>query len=333
DAIEGALYVLLAVGHVSARLGGQAFDPKQQDRGKLRQADFRCEKVTVTTIQKLAVRKLITDGGIPCKPGEELSSLDAYLNKLLELAKAAGGDPPQPPPPSSMHIQELMHFSGNEQLVAVFDKSDQLGKEATAWAKTADAIKKALPAWNALQGLMRHAIGLPGIDDIRQQADAIMARRQLLEDPDPVTPVAATVAKELRAALVNLHDTFDTQFNKLLGELGNDQSWQRLTPEQRHAILTPPGLTGVPDINVSGKAELLASLDKMNLAQWRDRRDSLSQRFHAAKVEAAKQFEPKARSMKTPSATLHNTTELDQWLGDVRGRIEEALKDGPVIIQ
>jgi hypothetical protein len=42
--------------------------------------------------------------------------------------------------------------------------------------------------------------------------------------------------------------------------------------------------------------------------------------------------EPKAQRLVLPGATIHNATELDQWLAGARKQVEEKLKDGPVIL-
>jgi superfamily II RNA helicase len=41
-------------------------------------------------------------------------------------------------------------------------------------------------------------------------------------------------------------------------------------------------------------------------------------------------IEPKVVYVALPSATIHNGTELDAWLAQVRKQIQERLKDGPV---
>jgi hypothetical protein len=43
-------------------------------------------------------------------------------------------------------------------------------------------------------------------------------------------------------------------------------------------------------------------------------------------------LEPKAQRVVLPAATIHNTTELDQWLAGVRKQVEEKLKEGPVTL-
>ena len=58
----------------------------------------------------------------------------------------------------------------------------------------------------------------------------------------------------------------------------------------------------------------------------------MPQRFSRALDEASRLLEPKAHRVVLPSATIHNGTELDQWLAGARTQVEDKLKDGPVIL-
>ena len=60
--------------------------------------------------------------------------------------------------------------------------------------------------------------------------------------------------------------------------------------------------------------------------------DAVPQRFSRALDEASRLLEPKAQRMVLLGATIHNATELDEWLAGVRKNVEEKLKDGPVIL-
>jgi hypothetical protein len=71
----------------------------------------------------------------------------------------------------------------------------------------------------------------------------------------------------------------------------------------------------------------------MSLEMWQTRCDALPQRFQKAQRGAAKLIEPKVVYVTLPSATIHNDTELDAWLGNAKRTIEQALTSGPVAIQ
>jgi hypothetical protein len=113
----------------------------------------------------------------------------------------------------------------------------------------------------------------------------------------------------------------------LSATLGSPQS---ASDKQRQSILAQNGLTTVPGIKVGTETEVIASLEAISLEMWEANRDALPQRFQNAQREAAKLLEPKVVYVTLPSATIHNDTELQTWLAQVRKQVQEKLKDGPV---
>ncbi len=91
DAVDAALLVLLHGNHVSASANGTPVALTTLDKPKIAQAEFRREGVTVTTLQRIAVKNLLQGMNIPLKPGEEAVGLRRYVDGLIDLAKAAGG--------------------------------------------------------------------------------------------------------------------------------------------------------------------------------------------------------------------------------------------------
>jgi hypothetical protein len=104
----------------------------------------------------------------------------------------------------------------------------------------------------------------------------------------------------------------------------------KVTEKDQQGILARNGLAAVPGIQVGTESELVASLNGTSLEMWQANCDALPQRFQKAQREAAKLIEPKVVYVALPSATIHNGTELDAWLAQVRKQIQERLKDGPV---
>ena len=66
---------------------------------------------------------------------------------------------------------------------------------------------------------------------------------------------------------------------------------------------------------------------------FRDRIAALPSRFSKALEDAAKLLEPKTRALKLPSRTLKTAQDVDAWLQDAKTTLNNALKDGPVIVQ
>ncbi len=68
DAVDAALISLFGAGHLRATADGVALRPLSLDQGKVPATDFRVESATIDTRQRLKLRKLFQDTGIPCKP-------------------------------------------------------------------------------------------------------------------------------------------------------------------------------------------------------------------------------------------------------------------------
>ena len=108
--------------------------------------------------------------------------------------------------------------------------------------------------------------------------------------------------------------------------------WSRLSDEQRATLATTCQLTPPAKEAIGTDDEILAALRASTLADRRNLLDAVPQRFSRALDEASRLLEPKAQRVVLPGATIHNATELDQWLADARKQVEEKLKDGPVIL-
>ncbi len=333
DAIDGALLLLSVAGHLRVTQNGQPFDPRQLDHAKIGVCDFRTEHVTISAAQKLAVRKLFQAAGVGCKPGEEAAAAPEFITRAIELAESAGGDPPRPAQPVVGTIKEIKALGGNEQLAKLHEERDALTKDLAAWSKDAKSIQDRLPRWTSLNHLADHANALPEAAEVRQQMQTIEAERQLLADPEPVAPLCDQLTQILRDKLTAHHTRYQQLHQDGMAALKQSDAWSKLSDEQRGSILGKHGLTSVPGIKVGTEAEVITSLEAMNLEMWQARCDALPQRFQQAQREAAKLIEPKVVYMTLPPATIHNDAELDAWLTKVKEQVQEKLKDGPVAIE
>jgi hypothetical protein len=330
DAIDGALVLLSATGHLRVTQNGQPFDPRQLDHAKIGICDFRTEHVTVSAQQKLAIRKLFQAAQVGCKPGEEAAVAPEFIAKVIELAEAAGGDAPGPEKPNLATILEIKALTGNEQLVKLYDVRDALTQNLADWAKVAKAIHEKLPRWNSLAALAAHAAKLPEADDTREQMQTVKDERQLLAVPDPVAPLCDKLTQILRDKATAHHSRFQQLHKDGTNGLKSSEAWLKLTEAQRKTILDQNGLATVPGIKVGTEAEVIASLGSMSLEMWQAQCDALPQRFQKAQRDAAKMIEPKVVYVTLPSATIHNAAELEAWLDQAKEQIQEKLKDGPV---
>jgi hypothetical protein len=229
-------------------------------------------------------------------------------------------------------LEDLSHLSGNEQLLALHDQRDALTNQAAQWQTRRELIQQRLPRWETLAKLYNFAATLPVADEVKPQIDAVRENRSLIVDPDPVPPLCDTLNQALREELVKLHATYCATYAEQLAALTSTDAWQRITDEQRASILAAHSLGQKPTIAVGTEKELLDTLGRGSLADWRTRRAALPQRFSDALMEAARLLEPKASRVKLPGATLTTEAEVDQWLAKTRAVIVAKLEDGPVII-
>lgn len=334
DAVDGGLQCLLISGDVRAQDDrGQTIDPRELARKDIGKTFFKMESANVTAPQKIQIRKLFQKAGFSnIKQGEEITKAPAFLQKMAELADAAGGDAPRPETPDTTQLGELRLLAGNELLLAIYSAREELSKQLEAWQSTAKAIANRLPLWEQLEGLADSGRDLPDFDVIHSQVEAIRKNRQLLDDPDPITPLIQSLTDALRQELNRQKEEWNKAWSYGETRLDNDVNVQAMEPEQRYSIRKPHQLTedAVPSIEVGDTKTILKTLSKTTLSALKDRIAALPSRFDAALLDAAKVMEPEVQEVRLESKTLKDETEIDHWLQEVRQKLLAKLKDGPV---
>ncbi|MCG9093543.1 BREX system P-loop protein BrxC [Laribacter hongkongensis] len=333
DAIDGALYALLAAGHIKATdAASKAVDAKSLDRAKLTQASFQRESVNITPPQLIKIRSLFSAVGVPCQPKEELTKVPALLAKLRDQASKAGGQAPAPEAPKLAPLEAIEAQTGNAQLLELFTRHDEIVGLSKAWTKTADDIAKRLPVWRKLTELLCHAKALGPYAALKAEVDAIEAQRTLLVDPDPVRPLLDKTVDLLRQALNAKLETFEQTFQQQQAQLQADADWNKLTDAQRtdlranHNLLAPSALPlGTPE-------ELQDALDNCDLDHWVSKTQALPSRFEAARHAAVQLLKPNVVHVALPKRTLNDEAELKAWLAEVEALLNVKLKQGPVAL-
>jgi hypothetical protein len=337
DAIDGGLQVLLVAGLIRALNDkGQPVDPKELERRNIGKTTFKQEATTITAPQRIQIRKVMQKLGLAnIKQGEELMRVPGFLQKLTELAQSAGGDAPLPVRPNTQSIDEVRLMQGNEQLLAIYNKRDELTANIDQWDATAKKIQERLPLWRSLQNLLKHANGLEEAAAFAAQAKQIEDQCHLIRDPDPITPLAHNLTQVLREALNKLKVDYESAWNAGFEKLEQDANWSKLEPEQKHNLLLPQNLTAAtrPQIELGSQAEILQTLQQFTIAALADRVAALPSRFDQCLQEAAKLLEPKAHLVALPGATLKTSEDIDQWLSTVRTKLTTALEKGPIIVR
>ena len=332
DAVDAALISLFGIGHLRATATGSPFKPGQLDQARISGTDFRVESATIDTRQRIRVRKLFTTAGVACKPNEEAAAAGEFLGKLSDLARHAGGEPPLPERPDTSHLLDLQSLAGNEQLVGILNRHDELERNITDWSSARDLAQKRLPGYQRLLALARYADGLDAARGVQPQVEAIEANRSLLEATDPALDLVKTLADALRAALAEAEKRYAVVFDKESGQLESAESWQQIEQSDHDRILRGLSVAKATKEATGTEEEVLESLKRISLESWRTRTAALPQLFAEARIQADKLVEPKTRHVKLASATLRTPEEVKVWLTKTEQELLEQLKQGPIVV-
>ena len=332
DAVDAALISLFGTGHLRATTNGSPLKPGQLDQAKISGTDFRVESATIDTRQRLKVRKLFTTAGVACKPNEEAAAAGAFLSMLSDLARHAGGEAPLPERPDTSHLLDLQSLAGNEQLVGILNRHDELLQNIEDWTNMRDLAEKRLPAYQRLQALARHADGLDAAKEVQPQVEAIGANRSLLAATDPVLDLIKALADGLRAALTEAEKHCAEVFDKESTRLESTESWQTIVQSDRDRILRALSIAMATKGATGTAEEVLESLKRISLEGWRTRTAALPQLFAEARIQADKLVEPKTRHVKLGSATLRTPEEVKAWVAKTEQELLEHLAQGPIVV-
>ena len=335
DAVDGGLQVLLVAGLIRAQdERGQVIDSRSLERKQIGKAHFKVESATVTTAQRIQVRKLLQKIGCQAKQGEELAVIPEFLQKMQELADRAGGEAPKPERPDTTALDELRLTSGNEQILSLYNRREELKAAIDNWNDLAHRIEKRWPEWEKLKRLIGHADGIADADGLSAQVKHIEKQRLLLSEPDPVAPLIASLTQLLRDELNKLKEEWEQQWTEGEKRLEQDENWQQLTPDQRYKLRAKQQLVEAskPEFSLENTETILQTLDKISLAALRDRIAAMPGRFGQVMMGAAELMEPEVQFVRIPRRTLKTTEDVDSWVEDVRRQLQEALEKGPVVI-
>ena len=332
DAIDAALVSLFGSGHLRATLNGVAVPPRQLDQAKVPAVDFRAEHATVDAKQRLKLRKLFQDAGVPCKPNEESEAAVRMLKLLGDMARNAGGNAPLPERPDTRHLTELEMLAGNEQLLAVLERHDELVANLDEWTRAGRLAAERLPAFERLGALAGHAQGLDVARDVEPQVEAILTERRLLDASDPVPILATKLTDALRGGLAESQERYDEIYDGERQRLEDAESWHRIEPDARDEILARLGIERASKGATGTEQEVLDSLGRISLEGWRMRTAALPRMFADARAEADRLVEPEIRHVKLESATLRTPEDVKAWADATERDLLEQVRQGPIAI-
>ena len=332
DAVDAALLVLVQAGLLLAESNGAAVTVKQLTLTQVGKVNYRRETTVLTATQRIEIKGVISRAGLQVASGGEAAGVGSLLQKTLDTAAQAGGAAPLPANPDTSQVKGLLQLSGNEQLLKFWEVRDELAAAFKDWSAAEKAAQLRLPRWEKLKRLVEHGASLFAVAEVRQQMDAIVEHRSLLEEPDPVLPLQQSVEAALRAALSERVEGFKSARNAGIEALNIDKSFKALAPERQKQLVEECGLRAVDMPNTSTDENLLRTLDQAPLSYWADKIDGLEARFARAREIAAKEAF-KAVKVTPPPRTLKDRDEAEAYVGDLRAEIMKHIDAGkPVVI-
>ncbi|OPZ32360.1 MAG: hypothetical protein BWY99_02789 [Synergistetes bacterium ADurb.BinA166] len=192
-----------------------------------------------------------------------------------------------------------------------------------------------MPAWTQLATLIDYAEGLDVLDEVREQYDAILERRSLLDDPDPVPPLLQKIRSGLRDALTKGTEQVKRAQETVLGKLKDDALWKQLSESQKADRLSRHDLVVQSLPPLKDDEAIIAQIKKTPLASFAQTARLIEGSLPEIRAEAARLLEPKTVTVRLSSGVVVRTEEdLDSYLGDLRVRAMSELEKGnPVVLK
>jgi hypothetical protein len=336
DTVDGALQVLLGAELILARNErGQGITPRDLERKAIGKTSFKMESTTITTVQRIQIRKLFQKAGVNVKQNEESVRAGEFLNRIYNLAEDAGGDPPCPASPDTTFLERARLSTGNEQLLEILSLKEQVTGAIDDWIDTAQRMEARLPEWRTLKRLAACCRDLVEAKFILDQITTIEDKRLLLAEPDHIAPLITSLTQMLRERLNQLDADYTREHAKGLATLHADDNWNQLTPEQHFQLMSEQQLheAAKPKISVQSTLDILETLERCSLSSFADRVAALASRFETVARKAAELCEPEAQFIQVPHCTLKTEKDIDDWIRTVTTKLKTALELGPVIIR
>lgn len=335
DVIDGAVFAMLAAGVLKASdVQERAIDAKSLDRSSVTQTKFRPENVTLSKVQLIKVRGVVsTLLEEVCNTGEEATKLPFAIINAKNVARSAGGDAPLPMAPSTALLSDLEMYSGNDQLQKAFDSKDQLTSDFQQWKEQAHKAELRLKLWKKLTQAIEYCYPLAIYKELQQEQQAIISNRSLLSEPCPVKPLLDKATNELRTALTAHRERYEEEHRACMSDLLADENWQKLDEAKRNAFLKKRNLDVIPAINVTDEDEIFNSLDDISFEKWNDKVALLPGIFNEVLKDAISELQPKTRYYKLNKPLLESEADLQKWLADAEQELRAELEKGPVVPQ
>lgn len=327
DAIDTAIIMLRNYEYISTT-------ETNLNQSRIGSAAFKKEVHTITAQEKIKLKKLYLDCGIQCKPGEEFVKSNTLIGNLRDLAIKASGLTPKPETINMDYLKEIENLDGNERLLIILQVEEKIRNDHFDWSKNAKLVSEREPDWQKLDKLMKLAPADTEYENIREQYEAILDYRLLLNEPDLVKPLLEKVVDALKAELNTLKQQYLDAQTASLKELNGNEYFQKLSQSERHSIFLKHQLTNPPVIEDMNADKLINELSHTSLDALRTKIIALPQMFAAATVDIIQTALPKAQSYSLPKKHLISEGELDTYLADLKNELSAIIKKhGSVILR
>lgn len=332
DAIDGSLLALTSAGKIEARHNGVTVGPKQIPQNVLGVVEFRPQTVTIKVQHKLAVKSLAQELGVRVQSVDEVDLPRLVLDRLHDLAMAAGGDAPLPARPSVERLRDLEAMSGAAQFVAVADATEELKALAVDWRTSGELAPSRLAQWQQALKLLVHARNLPLHDTAESRLNGVDESRSLLAEPDPVAPVVGELCDALRMALTRQWSEYDSTRSAAVSALGKSPDWSALDSSEQEEILVAERLNGTSPPPLGTVSELLGTLDDVPLSDWQFRIQAIEAQTAKALAAAVSKRSKETVEIYHELTVIHDVPELERHLKRVREEVTPYLDDGKSVI-
>ncbi len=295
-------------------------------------AKFKKEVHPISAAEKIKLRKIYQDAGIPCKPNEELATANKFIAVLKLLAETISGDTPLPESINIQFIKEIENRDGNERLCGILEEQADLTAKIAEWQKRETTTKIRLPQWTLLSELEEHVPVTDEAEEILNQISAIRTDRLLFNEPDLIEPLVTKITDFLKNLLNDAKKKFLELYQKNMDDLQGNEYFKKLTPEQKHVLLQKYQLLSKPEVKELDEKGVNNELKHTSLEQWQTKISALPEQFRSALEEAMRMAVPDARSYRLPKQTISTKSELDNYLGKVKQEIQTLLDSGKSVI-
>jgi hypothetical protein len=150
--------------------------------------------------------------------------------------------------------------------------------------------------------------------------------------PTQFAPLLAELTAALREAITRHAEQLADGQHQAVADLEAWEEWSKLDPADREDIIVDAKLVAAAPPDVSTEAKLLEALDGTPLSAWQDRISLVSGRRDQARQRAAKQLEPESVAVAAPSATIKDDKDLDNYVEELRARVQPHLDAEKTVI-